>query len=192
MQRREEGNARISLTIMGQILLVFILISCFTIYLTLFRKDYFDKMRSTAMLYALIIIFVVIASMMVKNNILHVYILPFAMVPIFIRVFMDSRTAFMAHSIMILICASILQYPLEFIAVELVAGLVAIFSLRELSSRSQLFWTAVFVTFAAGLTNLALDWIRNNDLTKISYSEYNYIAINGILLFCSYPLLYLI
>jgi putative nucleotidyltransferase with HDIG domain len=130
--------------------------------------------------------------MMVKNNILHVYILPFAMVPIFIRVFMDSRTAFMAHSIMILICASILQYPLEFIAVELVAGLVAIFSLRELSSRSQLFWTAVFVTFAAGLTNLALDWIRNNDLTKISYSEYNYIAINGILLFCSYPLLYLI
>ena len=48
------------------------------------------------------------------------------------------------------------------------------------------------VTFAAGLTNLALDWIRNNDLTKISYSEYNYIAINGILLFCSYPLLYLI
>ena len=192
MQRREEGNARISLTIMGQILLVFILISCFTIYLTLFRKDYFDKMRSTAMLYALIIIFVVIASMMVKNNILHVYILPFAMVPIFIRVFMDSRTAFMAHSIMILICASILQYPLEFIAVELVAGLVAIFSLRELSSRSQLFWTAVFVTLAAGLTNLALDWIRNNDLTKISYSEYNYIAINGILLFCSYPLLYLI
>ena len=192
MQRREEGNARISLTIMGQILLVFILISCFTIYLTLFRKDYFDKMRSTAMLYALIIIFVVIASMMVKNNILHVYILPFAMVPIFIRVFMDSRTAFMAHSIMILICASILQYPLEFIAVELVAGLVAIFSLRELSSRSQLFWTAVFVTFAAGLTNLALDWIRNNDLTKISYSEYNYIAINGILLLCSYPLLYLI
>jgi len=192
MQRRAEGNEKISLTIMGQILLVFIIITCFTIYLTLFRKDYFDKMRSTAMLYALIIIFVIMASMMVKHNLLHVYILPFAMVPIFIRVFMDSRTAFMTHAMMVLICASFLQYPLEFIAVELVAGLVAIFSLRELSSRSQLFWTAVFVTIAATLTNLSLDWIRNNDLTKISYSEYNYIAINGMLLFCSYPLLYLI
>ena len=192
MQRRAEGNDKISLTIMGQILLVFIIITCFTVYLTLFRKDYFDKMRSTAMLYALIIIFVIMASMMVKHNIMHVYILPFAMVPIFIRVFMDSRTAFMTHAMMVLICASFLQYPLEFIAVELVAGLVAIFSLRELSSRSQLFWTAVFVTIAATLTNLSLDWIRNNDLTKISYSEYNYIAINGMLLFCSYPLLYLI
>ena len=192
MQRRAEGNDKISLTIMGQILLVFIIITCFTVYLTLFRKDYFDKMRSTAMLYALIIIFVVMASVMVKHNIMHVYILPFAMVPIFIRVFMDSRTALMTHAMMVLICASFLQYPLEFIAVELVAGLVAIFSLRELSSRSQLFWTAVFVTIAATLTNLSLDWIRNNDLTKISYSEYNYIAINGMLLFCSYPLLYLI
>ena len=192
MSRREEGSKKISLTIMGQILFVTILMACFTLYLTLFRKDYFEKMRSTAMLYALIIIFVVMASMMIKHNILHVYILPFAMVPIFIRVFMDSRTAFMAHIVMTIICSSFLQYPLEFIAVETVAGLVAIFSLRELSSRSQLFWTAIFVTLAAGLTNLSLDWIRNNDLTKISTYEYNFIAINGLLLFCSYPLLYLI
>ena len=192
MQRHEEEDQKISLTIMGQILYVAILITCFTVYLSLFRSDYFEKMRSTAMLYALIIIFVILASMMVRHNILHVYILPMAMVPIFIRVFMDSRTAFMAHITMVLICASVLQYPLEFIAVELVSGLVAIYSLRELSSRSQLFWSAVLVTLSACLTNISLDWVRNNDLNMINYSEYNYLAINGILLFCSYPLLYLI
>ncbi len=191
-ERREEGKQQISLTIMGQIIYVTILIGCFTIFLTLFRKDYFEKMRSTTMLYALIIIFSIIASLMVKHNVLHVYIVPFAMVPIFIRVFMDSRTAFMAHVTMILVCAVNLQYPLEFIVVELVSGLVAIFSLRELSSRSQLFWTAVLITLAAGLTNLSLDWIRDNDLTMMNFSEYNYLAINGVLLFCSYPLLYLI
>jgi putative nucleotidyltransferase with HDIG domain len=165
---------------------------CMTFFLTLFRKDYFEKPRSLAMLYSLIIFFTVIASMMVSHNILHVYIVPFAMVPIFIRVFMDSRTAFIAHTTMILICACVLQSPLEFIAVELVAGLVAIYSLRELSSRSQLFWTAVLVTVSAALTNLALDWIRDNSLTKIEYSEFNYLIINGLMLFCSYPLLYLI
>ena len=191
-ERKEENKPKISLTIMGQILYVAILITCFTDYLTLFRKDYFEKSRSITMLYALIVFFSVLCSLMVGHSILHVYFLPYAMVPIFIRVFMDSRTAFMAHATMVLICASILQYPLEFITVELVSGLVAIFSLRELSSRSQLFWTAVLVTFAATATNLSLDWIRNNDLTKISYSEYNYLVFNGLLLFCSYPLLYLI
>ncbi len=191
-ERKEENKPKISLTIMGQILYVAILITCFTVYLTLFRKDYFEKSRSITMLYALIVFFSVLCSLMVGHSILHVYFLPYAMVPIFIRVFMDSRTAFMAHATMVLICASILQYPLEFITVELVSGLVAIFSLRELSSRSQLFWTAVLVTIAATATNLSLDWIRNNDLTKISYSEYNYLIFNGLLLFCSYPLLYLI
>ena len=192
LDRREKSKQQISVTILGQILYVTILVVCMTFFLTLFRKDYFEKPRSLAMLYSLIIVFTVVASMMVSHNILHVYIIPFAMVPIFIRVIMDSRTAFIAHTIMILICACILQSPLEFIAVELVAGLVAIYSLRELSSRSQLFWTAVLVTVSAALTNLALDWIRDNSLTKIEYSEFNYLIINGLMLFCSYPLLYLI
>lgn len=192
-ERRDENQKGVlSLTILGQVLYVLIIISCFTIYLTLFRKDYFEKPRSAIMLYSLILFFVVLTSLMVSHSVLHVYILPYAMVPIFIRVFMDSRTAFMAQTTMILICASILQHPLDFIAVELMGGLAAIFSLRELSSRSQLFWTAVIITAVSVLTDLSLEWIQSSDLTKVNFSKINYLAINGILLFCSYPLLYLI
>ena len=192
LERRDKNDQQISVTIMGQILYVTILVICLMIYLTLFRNDYFEKIRSIAMLFTLVILFSVISSVMVSNNVLHVYIIPFAMVPIFIRVFMDSRTAFMTHVIIILICASALVRPLEFVAVETVAGLVAIFALRELSSRSQLFWTAVLVTLSASLTNLALDWIQNDNISKINYAEYNYLLVNGLFLFCSYPLLYII
>ena len=192
MDRREQSDRQFSVTIMGQILYIMILVSCFTLFLSLFRKDYFERVRSTAMIYALIIIFTVLSSVMVTHNVLHVYIIPFAMVPIFIRVFMDSRTAFMSHIVMILMCACVLQHPLEFIAVEVVAGFVAIFSLRELSSRSQLFWTAVLVAAASALTNVALDWVRHDSITRINYSELNFLIFNGVLLFCSYPLLYLI
>jgi putative nucleotidyltransferase with HDIG domain len=191
-ERKHENDPQFSLTILGQILYVAIFITCFTIFLTLFRKDYFEKVRSAAMLYALIIIFSVTACIMVSHSILHIYMLPFAMVPIFVRVFMDSRTAFMAHMTTIFSCACILQHPLEFITVETIAGMIAIFSLRELSSRSQLFWTAVLITVGMALTNISLDWMRNNDFTRLNYSEYNYIIINGLLLFCSYPLLYLL
>lgn len=191
-ERRQKDDVQMSYVILGEILYVGLLIICFTVFISLFRKDYFEKPRSAMMLYALILLFVVSASLMVSHNILHIFMIPFAMVPIFVRVFMDSRTAFMAHTVTVLICAAILQHPLEFFAVEEVAGLIAIFSLRELSSRSQLFWTAVLVTGATMLTNLALNWIRNNDITHIDYSEFNYLVINGLLLFCSYPLLYII
>ena len=190
-QRRQTDDVKLSFVILGEILYVALLVICFTIYLWLFRPDYFEKPRSLAMVYALILLFSVTSSLMVSHSVLHIYIIPFAMLPIFIRVFMDSRTAFMAHTTTVLICAAVLQHPLEFIAVEEVAGLVAIFSLRELSSRSQLFWTAVLIAASTMLTNLALDWIRDNDITKIDISEFNYLVINGLLLFCSYPLLYI-
>lgn len=191
-ERRQNADAKFSFIILGEILYVGLLVICFTVYLSLFRRDYFEKPRSVMMLYSLILLFAIAASLMVSHNILHVFIIPFAMVPIFIRVFMDSRTAFVAHTVMVLICAAMLQHPLEFIAVEEVAGMVAILSLRELSSRSQLFWTAVLVTGTTILTNIAIYWIQHNDIASIDYSEYNYLFINGLVLFCSYPLLYIV
>ena len=180
-ERRQSDDTKFSFVVLGEILYVSLLTICFTIYLWLFRRDYYEQPRSLAMLYALILLFSVTASLMISHNVLHIYILPFAMVPIFVRVFMDSRTAFMAHTVMVL----------KFIAVEEIAGMVAIFSLRELSSRSQLFWTAALITGATMLINLALFWIRDDDITTIDYSEFNYLLLNGLLLFCSYPLLYI-
>ncbi len=192
IDKRHQGDRGISSTVMGELLYVLLVVLGFTVYLTMYRKDYFDDMRSVAMLYTLLVLFAVLASILVEHNVLHVYILPFAIVPIFVRVFMDSRTAFMAHTALVLICACILQHPLEFIAVEMAAGLAAIFSLRELSSRSQLFWTATLVTLVAMLTNLSLFLIRSGDFSRIDTSEYYFLLVCGIVIFCSYPLLYIV
>ncbi len=183
-------NTRISL--LGQTVYVTILMVCFVLYLALYRREYFEKLRNITMLYALIIIFSVFTAVFMRNTFIHVYILPYAMVPIFIRVFMDSRTAFMTHIIMVLISATMLQHPYEFIVIETVAGLVAITSLRELSERSQLFKTALLVTLAAMGVNLAFDWMRADAITQIDYSTYNYLMANGIALLFAYPLLYVI
>ena len=188
---RHQNNSQLSTTVMGELLYVLLLITGFTIFLGIFRADYFDKLRSVALLYSLIIIFSVLASLLVSHSMLHVFILPFAMVPIFVRVFMDSRTAFMAHTVLILTCACVLQRPLDFIAIEMTAGLTAILSLRDLSSRSQLLLTAAIVTAASCLMNLALDLIATTSLSLLDESEYYYLLMCGIILFCSYPLLYI-
>lgn len=191
-ERRQEENTQNRLSILGQILYTTILMVCFTLYLSLYRRDYFAKPRSIAMLYVLIVAFALLTALLIRNTFIHVYILPYAIVPIFIRVFMDSRTAFMTHVIMILICAIMLQHPFEFIIIETVAGLAAISSLQELSQRSQLFKTAIIVTLACILVNLAFDWIHSNAIQQIDYSTYNYLIANGITLLFAYPLLYLV
>ena len=189
---RNEDVKQNQMSLFGQILYIAILITAFTIYLNLYRKDYFEKLRSITMLYALILIFALLTALFMRNTFIHVYILPYAMVPIFIRVFMDSRTAFMAHITMVLVCAVMLQHPFEFVVIETVAGLVAITSLRELSQRSQIFKSAIFITLACMAANLAFDWMQMNALSQIDYSTYNYLIANGIALLFAYPLLYLI
>ena len=190
--RRNQDKTQNQISLIGQILYVSVLMICFTLYLSLYRKDYFENSRNAAMLYTFIVIFALLTALFVRNTFIHVYILPYAMVPIFIRIFMDSRTAFMTHTTMVLICANMLQHPFEFTVVELVAGLVAITSLRELSKRSQLFRTALIITLACVIVNLAFDWTKATALSQIDYSIYNYLIFNGIALLFAYPLLYLI
>ncbi len=191
-ERRNSNSGKIGLVTMGETIYVALLVLCFTIYLSLFRKDYFEKTRSIAMLYSLIVIFVMFTALLVGNSIGHVYILPYAIVPIFVRVFMDSRTAFFTHFTMILICACMLQFPFDFIVVQTVAGLTAIYSLRELQYRSQLFKTAIIVTIVSMAMHVAYEMMRVPTLADVDTGTLNYFIVNGTLLLFAYPMLYLV
>lgn len=192
MEQRNASDEEIESTFIGQMVYVFVLVFLFTEYLVLFRKDYFSKPRNITMLYAMIVIYPILVSLMMKHSILSVYILPFAMVPIFIRVFFDSRTAFITHTTMILICAVAVKYQYEFIIVQLVAGLVAIYSLRELSKRSQIFLTALLVTVAFAVSYLALQLIQSNNISSLDHTMYFHFAVNGFFLLFAYPLMLVI
>lgn len=191
-QRRSASTTAVPSTIAGQVIFVSLFIILFTMYLGMFRRDYFSKPRSIAMLYAMITVFPILVSLMIKHNVFSVYILPFAMAPIFIRVFMDSRTAFLTHIVMVMLCAAAVKYQYEFIIVQLVAGLVAIYSLRELSQRGQLFKTALFVTLASCAIYFALQLMTDNTFTTVDNSMYKYFVINGIMLLFVYPLMLII
>lgn len=193
MQRRITTTNETSSTIAGQALFVGVLIVLFTMYLGLFRKDYFEKTRSIMMLYALVTIFPVIVSLIVLHSKFSVYAIPFAIAPIFIRVFMDSRTAFTTHVVIVLICAALLNSKFEFIVIEMVAGLVAIFSLRELSQRAQLFKTAVLVTLASATMYFALQIMDpSQSIMQMDFSHYQLMILNGVSLLFAYPLMYIV
>lgn len=190
--KRSESLGQKRLILGGQILFVSILTLCFMLYLELFRKDYYQRKGSLSLLFILIVFYNVVTALMVTHNISNVYILPYAMLPIIIRIFLDSRTAFLTHVITILICSITLRFPHEFIITQLAAGLIAIFSLRELSQRSQLFRTALLVILTYAAIYFAFELITENDLSKLNVRMYTYFIINGILLLFAYPLLFLL
>lgn len=190
--KRSDSSSQQRLIWIGQLLFVGIFMGGFFLYLELFRKDYFANKRGLLLLISLISLFPILSSLMVSYNFLSIYMLPFAILPIIVRVFMDSRTAFMAHVTTILICSIVLRYPYDFVLLQVVAGMAAIFSLRELSQRSQLFRTAIFITGVYCLLYFAYELIMENDVTKMNFPMFTDFLVNGILLLFAYPLLFVL
>ena len=176
----------------GQLAFICCVIGLFVYYLNLYRKDYLFTPRMLLLLMILVTIFPFLTYMMVANNTLSIYLLPYAIVPIFVRIFYDSRTAFLAVITSSLLSSIVLYGSFEFLLLQLVSGMMAIYTLRELTERAQVLKTSAAVTvigiFAIGAYDLAqgIAW-EDLDQTRMIH-----VALSGVLLLFSYPLMYLV
>ncbi len=176
----------------GQALYVTILLLCLLVFYNQFRSDYLQRARTVMLITLLTLLFPLITYEVVKYSLLSVYLIPYCILPIFIRVFLDSRSAFITHVTSVLLSAIAIASPFEFIVVQLVAGLVAIYSLRQLSQRSELFTAVMLVTLASLLCHLCFELVRMSFFTgqeQYDLGTYLFIIMNGFLLLISYLLL---
>lgn len=190
-ERRNISEVNIPYKTLGQTLYVLIVFITLTFYLSLFRADYFENVRNVTLLFVLPVLFCVIAALMVSHKTLNVFMLPYCMVPIVIRIFMDSRTAFMFHCGMILIISLFLTSNYEFLILQLVVGMAAIQSLRELSQRSQIVRTAFVLFLIYGLVYTGYS-LHHENAIKMDNWMYACFGINCILLLFTYPLLWML
>lgn len=190
--RRNVSKAEIKNTVIGQFIYVLMLLCLFTCFIVMFRPQYLGKARSVVMLYVMITVYPVMVSLFMEHSLLSVYIIPFAIGPMFIRVFMDSRIAFISHLVSMLICAVAVKYQFEFLLLQLISGLVAIYSLSDLSGRAQLFKCALFVTVANFVTFFTLQLMQTGDIGNFEVNMYSHFVANGVLLLLAYPLMFVI
>ena len=189
--RKRSASERFS-QLGGQIIYAAILVICLLVFFNQFRSDYLQRPRTVMLIALLTLMFPLITYALVKHSLFSVYLIPYCILPLFIRVFLDSRTAFITHVVSVLLSAIALSSHFEFIVVQLIAGLVAIYSLKQLSQRSELFRAIIQVTIVSLLCHFCFELIRMSMLSdeKFDYNTYIYIGINGFLLLVSYLLLF--
>ena len=176
----------------GQLVFVCSMMALFFYYLSLYRREYLHNVRAMILLIVLVSTLPLMTYLMVEHPILSVYLLPYAIVPIFVRIFYDSRTAFVAVIISALLSSLVLYGPFEFILLQLISGMVAIYTLRELTERSQLLKTSAAVTIIGVLVVGAYDLAQGISWFSLDESRVIHIILGGILLLFSYPLMYLV
>ena len=179
-----------TLSILGESILVALFLSLFVIYLYVFRLQYL-RSTSTVLFFCLqMFIVIALACLSLRFN-LSVYLIPFAWVPILTRVFFDSRTALFLHFTTILIASVVVPAPVEFFFIQIVAGMVAVSSLNDMTRRAQLVQTAGWILLSQALAYTAISFAQTGSWLSIDPWMYLYFFICALLTVGCYGLIYM-
>ena len=192
---RDELNKRIDeqgiqMTFVGQILLVTLLIGAFLVYLINYRRTYLYERNKLLFLATQLIVFPTMASWIMSNG-NGLMIIPFAMAPVMVNVFLDSRTAFMTHLVIILTTSQVVPDPFIFVLLQITAGIAVIYSITELTERSQIFRVALVAILCYSFVYFGYELIVKSSFMMFNQRIFAHFLLNGVLLLFTYPLMLL-
>lgn len=192
---QQELNKRVDergvqMTIVGQVLLIVLLIGAYVVYLINYRRNYLMERNKLLFLLTQLTLFPVMTSWIMSNG-GALMIIPLAMAPVMINIFLDSRTAFITHTIITLIISLFVPDPFVFVLLQLMAGIAAIYSLTELTERVQIFRVALVVALCYCLVFFGYELITKSAFALFNKRLYVHFLLNGVLLLFTYPLMLL-
>jgi putative nucleotidyltransferase with HDIG domain len=189
-----EDNARINgnrtLVLLGQFLLVGIAITLLMIFLYLFRKDIYDDNRLVSLILLVITAMLATLSLALKLQLPNLYYIPYCIVPIIIRILFDTRLALNIHMLVVLIAGFFVPNSFEFAFYEITAGMVSIYSIKNLIRREQFLISALIITFTYFVAFMGISLIREGSFTSIDWMDFVPFAVSVLLTLLAYPLIY--
>ncbi len=177
--------------LLGQTIFVMSFLVFLYLFLLLFRKKILRNYRQTYSILSLIMLMSALTSLAYHYGAPSIYVVPFAILPILIRSFYDTRMALFAHIVTVMITAWFASNNYEFVIVEMGGGIMAIFSFINFRKRSQLYTTTFLVMIIFSTLYTALHLMREGSLLNIHYQTYLWFFVSCTGTLFSLPLIYI-
>ena len=176
----------------GTAIIIGILIAGYFFFFYYFRKKIYVNKKDIVFLLFMLTLFTVLTEICIAHDLFSIHIIPYAIIPIVIRTFFDSRTAQMTHLVTILICSLLIPLSLEFILMQLIVCWVALYVLKDLSKRSELIKCALSILVTYVLVYLGLLLFQDGNFSRISERMLMYFGINFLFVLFTYSFIYVL
>jgi len=190
-ETKRGDNIEYFLVIAGRIVIISALIALMFLYLIFYRRELFDHKRKLTFIILMIVIMVFMAAIATKIETISIYMVPMAILPILVRIFFDSRTAIFSLMITTLLIGYFAPNSYEFIILQMIAGIIAVFSLNNLHKRSHIVLSAFGVFIAYSVVYVALALVQEGSLKTINWTTLKWFGISSFFIFITYPLIYI-
>lgn len=178
------------LVYIGQLLLVGFNLTLLMVFLYMFRKDIFSDNRQLSLLLLVITTMLLALTWAIKLNLPSLYYIPFCIVPIIIRILFDTRLALYLHLLVILIAGFFVPNSFEFVFFQTTAGMVAIYSIRNLVKREQLLISALFILTSYLICFVGIGLLREGSFRTMEWENFVPFVVSVLLSLLAYPLIY--
>ena len=175
---------------LGKIILVIISMVILYFFLHNFRPDILRSISSLTFLLLLFLIVTTLSSFILRYDFLSIYVLPLAIVPIMVLTFFDSRLALFVHILTVLVIGFWTPNGFEFVYLNIITGIVAIYSLTNSYRRGILALTAVIIFATYTVVYFSFSVIQEGRFSSIDYKPVLWFAGNSFLIMSSYPLIF--
>ena len=175
----------------GRAVLVSVFVILLFLFLYIFKKEILRQFRKLSFLLLFLVSMVLISKYIESFPNLHIYIIPFAIFPIIIRTFYDSRTAIFTLTIATLITGFFAPNNYEFVLMQITAGITAVFSLSKMHRRVHLVMAAIWVFLTYLIVFLALELIYEGNLLSANFKTLQWFGLSSLLVLLVYPLVFI-
>ena len=184
-------TSQFSLILLGQVILVSLMILSLAMFLVSFRAEIIRSDTKIIFLLLLIVLFVFAAKMAIDIENVNLYLVPFCILPLVIRTFFDIRVALFTFLVAVLIVGFIAPNPYEFIIIQMIAGIITLFSIISLRNRSQLFLSSFLVFIIYSFVYIGIGLIQEGSFESTNWRFLGWFFGSAMLTLFTYPLIYI-
>jgi putative nucleotidyltransferase with HDIG domain len=132
----------------------------------------------------------IVLSWSLKVKLPSVYYIPYCIVPIIIRILFDTRLALNIHLLVVLIAGFFVPNSFEFAFLQITAGMVSIYSIKNLVKREQFLVSALLILCNYSVAYLGISFIRNGSIDQVEWINFIPFIFSVTLSLLAYPLIY--
>lgn len=175
----------------GQSIVIFAIVLVFFLYIYLYRRPIFDSSAMFILVFLSLSLVLGASAFVAHLENLSPFVVPLAIAPILLTVIFDSRVGLLATLTIALLAGMMNGNDFEFVAATVTACSIAVFSVRDIKSRSQFFVvTPALVFIAYTLVSTGFSMIRLGEWLSLG-NQVVFIFINAILIILTPPLILL-
>jgi hypothetical protein len=177
--------------ITGNALLIILLFLIEILFIFLYYRNVYDSMKFIVLILLSQLLLIVITHYVFRIFPQWTYMIPFAILPILIAVFVNKRVAIIVHLVTVLILGFYAPNSFNFFYTQFTSGLIAVFTIGDLSKRADLFKTSLFIFLTYLIVYMSMLFVQEGSLDSFSYIEISYLAGSSILVLLAFPLIFL-